>query len=98
MTFLDRFFGPTYEKELKAVKPLVADINAKEEGIAVLSIEEIQAAVLKLKERVQSGESLDDVLAEAFALTREAAKRTLGLRHYDVQLIGGMNLHLGRSL
>jgi len=96
MTFLDRFFGPTYEKELKAVKPLVADINAKEEGIAVLSIEEIQAAVLKLKERVQSGESLDDVLAEAFALTREAAKRTLGLRHYDVQLIGGIILHRGK--
>ena len=96
MTFLDRFFGPTYEKELKAVKPLVADINAKEEGIAVLSIEEIQAAVLKLKERVLSGESLDDVLAEAFALTREAAKRTLGLRHYDVQLIGGIILHRGK--
>jgi preprotein translocase subunit SecA len=96
MTFLDRFFGPTYEKELKAVKPLVADINAKEEGIAAFSSEEIQTAVLKLKERVASGESLDDVLAESFALTREAAKRTLGLRHYDVQLIGGIILHRGK--
>ncbi len=96
MSFLDKFFGPTYEKELKAVKPLVVDINAEEERVAALDAQEIQAAVVRLKERVAGGESLDAVLTEAFALTREAAKRTLGLRHYDVQLIGGIILHRGK--
>ncbi|MEZ4195120.1 MAG: preprotein translocase subunit SecA [Candidatus Paceibacterota bacterium] len=96
MSFLDKFFGPTYDKELKAAEPLVAKINAKEEVFATLNNEELIAKFAELKERVSKGADLDEVLVDAFALTREAAKRTLGLRHYDVQLIGGIILHRGK--
>lgn len=95
MSFLDRFFGPTYEKELKSVTPLINAINAKEEELAALPLEALPEETKKLKARLTAGETLDDVLVDAFALTREAAKRTLGLRHYDVQLIGGVILHRG---
>ncbi len=96
MSFLDKFFGPTYEKELKEIKPIIGVINELEAGIATLSDEELQIRSRALRERVQSGTSLDEVLPEAFALVRESAKRTLGQRHYDVQLIGGVILHRGR--
>ena len=95
MSFLDRFFGPTYEKELKSVTPLITAINAKEEEFATLATESLPQETVNLKSRLEAGETLDDVLVEAFALTREAAKRTLGLRHYDVQMIGGVILHRG---
>jgi preprotein translocase subunit SecA len=95
MSFLDRFFGPSYEKELKAVRPLIDAINAKEEVLAALALEALPVETEKLKARLASGETLDNILPDAFALTREAAKRTLGLRHYDVQLIGGIILHRG---
>ncbi|MCA9360606.1 preprotein translocase subunit SecA [Candidatus Nomurabacteria bacterium] len=96
MSFLDKFFGPTYEKELKAITPIVAEINALEETIAVLSDEGLQAKLAECKQKVQSGESLESVLVEVFALVRESAKRTLDIRHYDVQLIGGVILHNGK--
>ncbi|MCB9816278.1 preprotein translocase subunit SecA [Candidatus Nomurabacteria bacterium] len=96
MSFLDRFFGPTYEKELKQIKPLVTAINEFETEIAALSDDHLVERLAACKERVQSGESLDDVLAEVFALVRESAKRTLSMRHYDVQLIGGVILHRGK--
>lgn len=96
MSFLDKFFGPTYEKELKAVKPLVAEINAKEEDFAKLSDAEIVAKMNELKSLAKSGTDLDELLVDVFALTRESSKRTLGLRHYDVQLIGGIILHRGK--
>ncbi|HEU4677174.1 MAG TPA: preprotein translocase subunit SecA [Candidatus Paceibacterota bacterium] len=96
MSFLDRFFGPTYEKELKAVRPIVDAINALEPTIAALDDQGLRARSMELKSRVAGGVSLDDVLPEAFALVREAAKRTLGQRHYDVQLIGGIILHRGK--
>ncbi len=96
MSFLDRFFGPTYEKELKLVRPLVDDINAREAGVSVLDADGLRAASMELRARVQTGTSLDAVLPEAFALVRESAKRTLGQRHYDVQLIGGAILHRGK--
>ncbi len=95
MSFLDKFFGPTYEKELKTVAPVVVAINALEETYASFSAAGIIEKTTELKGRISKGETLDDVLPEAFALTREAAKRTLGLRHYDVQLIGGIILHRG---
>lgn len=95
MSFLDRFFGPTYEKELKSVSPLIDAINAKEPAYATVSDEGLKAETLSLKNRLKAGETVDDILVDAFALTREAAKRTLGLRHYDVQLIGGIILHRG---
>jgi len=96
MSFLDRFFGPSYEKELRAIKPLISDINAREEEVQKLSDEELKEANLALRERLKSGDSLDDVLIESFAFTREAAKRTMSMRHYDVQLIGGVILHQGK--
>ncbi len=95
MSFLDKFFGPTYEKELKTVTPIVTAINALEETYSSLPKDGLKDITQKLKARLNEGEDLDDILPEAFALTREAAKRTLGLRHYDVQLIGGIILHRG---
>ncbi len=96
MSFLDRFFGPTYDKELKEIRPVIAKINALETEVAALSEESLRERSLALKSEVTSGASLDAILPEAFALVREASKRTLGLRHYDEQLIGGIILHRGR--
>ena len=96
MSFLDRFFGPSYEKELTALKPLVAAINAKESEIEALSPEVLIERTRALQAAVQSTGSFDAVLPEAFALVRESSKRTLGLRPYDVQLIGGALLHSGK--
>lgn len=96
MSFLDRFFGPTYEKELKEIKPLIAAITAKEASVETLSDEELKGALLTLKKQVQEGTSLDAVLPEVFALVRESAKRTMSMRHYDVQMIGGVILHRGK--
>ncbi len=96
MSFLDRFFGPNYEKEIKTVSPLVEAINSKEEVFSVLTDDGLKTEMQKLKSRLAAGETLDDILVEAFALTRESAKRNLGLRHYDVQLIGGIMLHRGK--
>ncbi len=96
MSFLDRFFGPTYEKELKSVQSIVAAINDKEAACADLSNEALIDKTAELKKLVAEGTSLEDILVDAFALTREASKRTLNLRHYDVQLIGGIILHRGK--
>lgn len=96
MSFLDRFFAPSYEKFIKEVDPLVKDINTLEKECELLSDVGIIEAVAALKQKVASGTSVDDVLPQMFALTREASKRTLKLRHYDVQLIGGVLLHQGK--
>ncbi|PIR84929.1 preprotein translocase subunit SecA [Candidatus Kaiserbacteria bacterium CG10_big_fil_rev_8_21_14_0_10_47_16] len=96
MSILDRFFGPTYEKEIKRIRPIVGKINDLEDDFVGKTDAELAACTTALKERVTGGESLDSILPEAFALVRESAKRTLGLRHYDVQLIGGVILHSGK--
>lgn len=96
MSFLDRFFGPSYEKELKALAPIVEDINNREEEIKKLDDAGLKSTVQGLKKKHESGESLDDLLPQLAALTREASVRTLGLRHYDVQLLGGILLHQGK--
>lgn len=96
MSFLDRFFGPSYTKELKSIQPLVDKINALEKSVEVLSDQELQSCGTKLRTEFENGASLDDLLPLAFAQVRESAKRTLGLRHYDVQLIGGVLLHRGK--
>jgi len=96
MSFLDRFFGPTYEKELKQIRPLVDAINQLEDEYSELSDEQLIERVNDYRQKVVDGMSLDDVLTPVFALTREAAKRTTQMRHYDVQLIGGMILHKGK--
>jgi len=84
------------EKEVKRIMPLVQKINALEEGISKLTDSELRAKTDEFKDRLKKGETLDDLLPEAFAVVREAAKRVLGMRHFDVQLIGGIVLHQGR--
>ena len=96
MSFLDTFFGPSYEKELKQLQPIITDINAREEELSSLDDAALRAKTDSFKERLKEGETLDDLLPEAFAVVREVSKRTLGLRHYDVQLIGGAILHRGK--
>ncbi len=97
MSFLDKFFGPSYEKELKTIRPLITAINSKEPEIATLSDEALKTSFLALKEQVNGDTALlDSVLVDAFAHVREAAKRSLGMRHYDVQLVGGAILHQGK--
>lgn len=96
MSFLDKFFGPTYEKELKEIKPLVSKINNCEAEVSALTDEGLVLRSSELKKRAQEGESLDSLLPIAFALVRESGKRTLGQRHYDEQLIGGIILHRGK--
>lgn len=96
MSFLDKFFGPSYEKELKEIKPIVAQINALEDELLSLSDEDLRNSSQSLRVEIQNGVSLDEALSRAFALVREAGKRTLGQRHYDEQLIGGVILHRGK--
>ena len=88
-------FGSANDRYVKSMQKVVDAVNAFEPEIEVLSDEELAAKTPYFKERVAGGESLDDILPEAFAVVREAAKRTLGQRHYDVQLIGGIVLHRG---
>ncbi len=96
-TAFGKIFGTQNDRELKKYKKRVKQINALEEQYAALSDEELQAAFAKIKEVVLAEEkTLDDVLVESFAMTREASKRTLNMRHYDVQMVGGMVLHEGR--
>jgi preprotein translocase subunit SecA len=82
-------------RKLKALQPVVTLVNALEEEIAALDDEALAAKTPEFRERFENGEDLDDLLPEAFAVTREAAKRTLGERHFDVQLMGGAALHFG---
>jgi len=96
MSFLDKFFGPTYEKELKQIKPIVSAINALESTLTPLSDAELLSKSQTLMEHVLSGQSLEEALPSAFALVRESARRTLNQRHYDEQLIGGIILHRGK--
>jgi len=90
------FFKSYSEKEVKRVMPLVKKINELEEVVSKLTDKELQAKTSELKEKLNSGLTLDDILPEAFAVAREASKRVLGMRHFDVQLIGGIILHQGR--
>src|SRR5688572_16801075 len=95
-SLLTRLFGSRNERLLRQLQKNVAKINALEPEMQALSDAELQAKTPEFKERVAEGESLDKLLPEAFAVCREASRRVLGLRHYDVQLIGGMVLHSGR--
>lgn len=84
------------EKEVKRVRPIVEKINSLESEISKLSEEQLKGKTATLKEQLAEGKTLDDILPEAFAVVREASKRVLGMRHFDVQLIGGIILHQGR--
>jgi len=91
-----KLFGSSNERRIKSYLPRVAQINALEKELEALSDEELRARTDAFKKQVADGAALDDVLVPAFATCREAAKRTLGQRHFDVQLMGGMILHEGR--
>src|SRR6185369_4481120 len=93
---IKKIVGSKNERELKRIWPIVHKINAMEPAIAALSDDELRARTDEFRQRYGNGESLDSILPEAFAVCREAGKRALGTRHFDVQLIGGMVLHSGK--
>ena len=95
MGILDRILRAGEGKKLKALEGLVPDINAEEAVVAALSDDALRDRTNQFRQRLDRGESLDDLLIEAFATVREAAKRTIGQRHYDVQMMGGAALHFG---
>ncbi len=96
MSFIDKLLGRTSEQQVKKLRPTVLKINALEPEMHKLTDAEMRAKTEEFRERLSHGETLDDLLPEAFALVREAAVRTVGMRHFDVQLIGGIVLHQGR--
>ncbi|HXR23800.1 MAG TPA: hypothetical protein VN742_00470, partial [Candidatus Binataceae bacterium] len=98
-----KVFGSRNDRELKRMRPIVVEINQLEADVAQRSDEDLRAKIAELKARISAIEdrderayALDEALPEVFAIVREASKRTLGQRHFDVQLIGGMVLHQGR--
>ena len=96
MGIIEKIFGTHSENELKRIYPIVDRIEAMAPEVQALSDEELRAKTREFKNRLGDGETLDDILPEAYAVVREAAKRTLGMSHYRVQLIGGIILHQGR--
>ena len=96
MGFVSKIFGSYSEKEVKRVMPIVDKINELETKISSLTDEELTNKTKEFKEELKNGKTLDDILPDAFAVVREASKRVLGMRHFDVQLIGGIILHQGR--
>src|SRR5579871_2700324 len=93
---LAKIFGTRNEREVKRLRPIVAAINDLEPGLQQLSDAELTQKTTEFKQRIANGEPLDDLLMESFAVCREAGRRVLNMRHFDVQLIGGIVLHRGR--
>ena len=96
MSFLTKIFGSRNQRLIKQYQKTVREISALEPQMEKLSDAELQAKTPEFKARLEKGETLDGILPEAFAVCREAAKRVLKMRHFDVQLIGGMVLHYGK--
>ncbi len=95
MAFWSKIFGDASSRRIKEFQPLVTQINAHESGLQALSLHELRAKTAEFKARLSAGETLDQILSEAFAVVREVSRRTLGQRHYDAQLLGGIILHNG---
>src|SRR4051794_4350765 len=95
LNFIKKVFGTSHEREIKRLRPLVARINDLEPGMKSLTNEALRGQTARFRERLDRGEPLADLLPEAFATVREASVRVINMRHYDVQLIGGMVLHRG---
>src|SRR5580693_5228600 len=95
-TLLAKVVGTQNERELKRLRPLVGEVNGYEPAIGALSEEQLRAKTIEFRERLAQGAQLDELLVEAFAVVREAGRRFLNMRHFDVQLIGGMVLHKGK--
>ena len=93
---LAKVFGTKHDREIKRIRPIIAAINGLEPEMQQLSDAELAAKTIDFKQRIANGASLDDILIEAFAVCREAGRRVLNMRHFDVQLIGGITLHRGR--
>ena len=96
LSLLRKLIGTKNDRELKRMGRTVATINALEPRFQAMSDEELRAQTPRFRERLAAGETLDQLLPEAFAAVREASRRTLGLRHFDMQMVGGMTLHEGR--
>ena len=96
MNIAEKIFGTHSDRELRRIRPIVDRILSLHDTMAAMSDEELKAQTPKFKERLENGETLDDILPEAYATVREAAKRVLGMEHFPVQLIGGIVLHQGR--
>ena len=96
MSIFEKVFGSHSDRELKRIYPIVNKIEALDEQMQALSDDELKAKTDEFKKRLEAGETLDDILVEAFATVREAASRVLGMKHYPVQLLGGIILHQGR--
>lgn len=96
MGFVKKIFGDVNEKDLKKINKIVVKVNQFEPSIENLTDQDLQNKTNEFKERINAGESIDDILPEAFAVVREASKRVLGMRHFDVQIIGGVVLHQGK--
>ncbi len=96
MNLFEKIFGTHSDRELKRIQPIVDKVLALDDTMQAMSNEELKALTPKFKERLANGETLDDILPEAFAAVREASVRTTGLKHYPVQIIGGIVLHQGR--
>ena len=94
-TLLAKVVGTQNERELKRLRPIVAQVNALEPDIKALSDEQLRNKTDEFRARLKQGETLDELLPEAFAVVREAGRRVLNMRHFDVQLIGGAVLHKG---
>ena len=95
-TILAKVIGTQNDRELKRLHPVVAEINARESALKALSDDQLRAKTQELRDRSSRGESFEDLLPDAFAVVREAGRRVLNMRHFDVQLIGGMVLHRGK--
>src|ERR1700732_4175466 len=95
-TILAKIFGTKHEREVKAMLPLIASINDLEPRMLELSDEELAAQTVLFREQLAQGATLDDLLVPAFAAVREAGRRVLNMRHFDVQHIGGIVLHRGK--
>jgi preprotein translocase subunit SecA len=96
MSFLTRVLGDPNERDLKRMRPLVERINGLEDEMKALSDDDLKGMTAEFKQELENGATLDDILPEAFAVVREASRRVIGMRHFDVQLIGGVVLHDGK--
>ena len=96
MSFLDKILGTPSDAYVKKVAKTIAQVNAEEATLLALNNGQLQAKTTEFKDRLAKGETLDEILPEAFAVVREASKRLLNQRHFDVQLIGGLALHQGK--
>jgi preprotein translocase subunit SecA len=96
MSFLTKVFGDPNERELKRIRPIVARVNDLEPEMQALSDDDLRGMTAEFKQELENGAGLDDILPEAFAVVREASRRVIGMRHYDVQVIGGVVLHEGK--